>query len=237
MTLSRVNILSPNYSSRGGSRVRLIVLHTAEGATTYQSLGSFFSNPASQVSSHVGIDDTPNTVGQYVARDMKAWTAANANPVAIQAELCAFAAWDRNTWNTHPNMLQNCVQWIKEEAAAFGIPIVRLTPQQAQSNGVGICQHSDLGAWGGNHSDCGPGFPLDDVIMWAQGSQPPPEDDLPLSTDDKNWISKAINDALRQQFAPSGECYGRVRAADNDAIQQNQNNYISWAKTGAEQAK
>src|SRR5215467_2106629 len=101
MALKRVGIPSPNYSSRGGSKVRLIVLHTAEGALTYQSLGSYFANPASQVSSHAGIDDTPNTVGIYVKRADKAWTAANANPYAIQAELCAFAEWDSAEWNKH----------------------------------------------------------------------------------------------------------------------------------------
>ena len=40
MALTRVWLPSPNYSGRGGSSVRLIVLHTTEGAQTYQSLVS-----------------------------------------------------------------------------------------------------------------------------------------------------------------------------------------------------
>ena len=40
--LKRVWIPSPNYSSRGGAGVRLIVIHTAEGARTIESLGSYF---------------------------------------------------------------------------------------------------------------------------------------------------------------------------------------------------
>lgn len=176
MPLNRVWIPSPNYSSRSGAKVRLIVLHTAEGATTYQSLGNYFSNASSQVSSHVGIDDTPNTVGEYVRRDMKAWTAANANPVAVQAEICAFARWDTATWHQHPNMLQTVAAWMREEANNYKIPLVRLTSAQAQSNGVGVCRHMDLGTWGGNHSDPGNGFPIDEVIAMAGGSitpQPP----------------------------------------------------------------
>lgn len=181
MTLSRVRILSPNYSSRGGSRVRLIVIHSSEGAQTYQALGNFFKNPSSGVSSHVGIDDTPNVIGEYVDRNAKAWTAANANPVAVQAELCtpsgASVGWSTAVWNSHPVMLQNLAQWIKEEAAVFGIPLVLLTPQQATSNGVGICQHRDLGSWGGGHVDCGPNFPIADVIRMAQGvPEPTPEE-------------------------------------------------------------
>jgi len=170
MSLNRVQIPSPNYSSRSGSRIRLIVLHTAEGATTYQSLGNYFKNPSNQVSSHVGIDDTPNTVGEYVARANKAWTAANANPVAIQAELCAFAAWSPSEWQNHQVMLQNCAQWIAEESAFFGIPIQALTPAAAQGNGIGICQHIDLGAWGGGHVDCGPNFPYEQVLEMASGT-------------------------------------------------------------------
>ena len=183
MSLNRVVIPSPNYSSRSGSSVRLIVIHTAEGATTIQSLGAFFANPSSQVSSHTGVDDTPNTVGEYVQRSMKAWTAANANPVAIQTELCAFASWTSAQWNQHPTMLQNCAKWIAEEAAYFNIPIVRLTPAQAQSNGRGVCGHVDLGNWGGNHWDPGPNFPMDQVIAMAQGNTPPTPTPPPTEDD------------------------------------------------------
>src|SRR5262249_48456046 len=151
MALKRVAIPSPNYSSRGGSSVRIIVLHTAEGATTIESLGSYFASTSSGVSSHTGIDDKKGVIGEYVQRQNKAWTAANANPVAVQTELCAFAKWSSNQWSQHPNMLDNCAQWIAEESKAFGIPITKLTAQQAQGSGCGICQHSDLGSWGGGH--------------------------------------------------------------------------------------
>jgi peptidoglycan hydrolase-like protein with peptidoglycan-binding domain len=178
MALKRVSIPSPNYSSRGGSKVRLIVLHTSEGATTYQSLGSFFGNPSSQVSSHVGIDNTSGIIGEYVARGNKAWTSANANPVAVQAELCtpsgAAMGWSAAQWQQQTNMLANTAAWIAEEAAALGIPIVKLSPAQAQSNGAGVCQHSDLGSWGGGHTDCGPNFPIDHVISMAGGVKPSP---------------------------------------------------------------
>jgi hypothetical protein len=173
--LNRIPYPSPNYSSRGGARVTRIVVHTAEGATTIASLGAFFANPASGVSSHVGIDDTPNTVGEYVRRDGKAWTAANANPWSVQAELCAFAAWDAATWASHPVMLENCAAWIAEEAAHYGIPIIALDPAQAQNPAyMGVCQHRDLGTMGGNHSDCGPHFPMAHVLDLAAGRQPQP---------------------------------------------------------------
>jgi hypothetical protein len=171
--LIRDPIPSPNYSGRGGTTVRLIVLHTAEGALTYQSLGAFFANPASGVSSHVGIDDTPGVIGEYVPRSGKAWTQGNANPYSVAAELCAFAAWGPAEWAAHPTMLANTAAWLAEEAAVLGIPLVRLSTAQAQDGrSAGVCAHVDLGAAGGGHWDCGPNFPMDAVIAAAAGGPP-----------------------------------------------------------------
>ena len=178
MTLGRVWMPSPHYSSRGGSGVRLAVIHTAEGALTIGALGNFFADSDSGVSSHTGIDDTPNVVGEYVNRTMKSWTAAAANPYAVQAELCAFASWDRATWLAHPTMLANTTAWLREECAAFGIPWIRLTAAQAQDGrSSGICGHADLGYVGASpgsvpHWDPGPSFPWD-VIMNATPPAPP----------------------------------------------------------------
>jgi len=169
MALKRVWIPSPNYSSRGGAKVRLIVIHTAEGATTYQSLGNFFKNPSNAVSSQVGIDDTPGTVGEYVKRGNKSWTQAEFNPVATSAELCGFAKWGTDVWkNQHAKMLDNCARWIAEEAKYFGIPITKLSPSAAQGSGKGVCAHSDLGSRGGGHTDPGAGFPWSFVIDKAK---------------------------------------------------------------------
>lgn len=190
MTLNRAWIPSPNFTAGYSSR-RLIVLHTSEGAQTYQSLGNFFAESSSQVSSHVGIDDVRGTIGEYVKRSNTAWTAANANPVAVQAEFCtpsgAAANWTASIWkNQHPNMLLNAGDWIAEEAAYWNIPIVSLTPSQAQGSGRGVCQHSDLGAWGGGHYDCGNGFPMDYVIDLAKGGKPSPSP--PTEILDMNYL-------------------------------------------------
>jgi hypothetical protein len=175
MSLKRVQIPSPNHSSRKGAAVRLIVLHTAEGALSIESLGSFFASPASQVSSHCGADDTPNTVGEYVQPAEKAWTVAAFNPISVNLELCAFASWTTSQWMQHPHMLANCAAWIREEAKRFDIPIVKLSDAEAQGSGRGVCQHSNLGVAGGGHHDCGPGFPIDHVLDLARASKPKPK--------------------------------------------------------------
>ena len=104
-------LLEPGRCRRPPDRI-----HTAEGATTIESLGNFFASSSAGVSSHAGADDKVNTVGEYVKRTNKAWTAANANPVAVQLELCGFASWSKSTWHgSHQRMLDNCARWIAEE--------------------------------------------------------------------------------------------------------------------------
>lgn len=167
--LVRKQMPSPNFSSRVNTPVRLIVLHTAEGARTIEELGHYFASSTSNASSHVGADDKKNTIGEYVKRANKAWTQSNANPVSVSIELCAFASWTAAEWDKHPNMLENCARWIAEEAAYFELPITKLTSAQAQGTAKGVCQHRDLGSWGGAHHDCGDGFPIDRVLNMARG--------------------------------------------------------------------
>jgi hypothetical protein len=174
MALNRVWIPSPNYSSRG-SNVRLVVVHTTQGggSDTFRSLGNYFANPNAQVSSHTGIDDTPGEIGEYVRRENKAWTAANANPYSVQAECCAMAEWSPAEWAKHPTMLSNCAQWIAEECGRYGIPVRKLSESEAAAGQAGVCGHADLGFAGNDHWDPGPSFPWADVIRMAQGGTPP----------------------------------------------------------------
>jgi len=165
--MRRISIPSPNHSERTGE-VRLIVLHTAEGARTIQELGHFFQNPAVQASSHAGVDDTPDTIGIYVHTKDKAWACVEFNSVSVNLEQCAFAAWSRDEWLQHPNMLANAAHWVRNQSKHYDIPMVALTPQQAQGSGRGVCQHRDLGAAGGGHSDCGPDYPMDHVLQMAR---------------------------------------------------------------------
>jgi len=70
-------------------------------------------------------------------------------------------------------MLQNCAQWIAEEAKAFNIPLRKLSSSEAQSGAAGVCGHVDLGASGGGHWDPGPSFPWAQVMAMATGGDVP----------------------------------------------------------------
>ena len=237
MSLYRDVMPSPNQSGRGGSGVTRIVLHTAEGALTYQALGNYFASPSAQVSSHVGIDDTPGVVGEYVGRHDKAWTAGDANPWSVQAELCAFAGWGPAEWDAHPTMLENAAAWIAEEAAAFGIPLDLLDDGAAQNAfALGVCQHEDLGAMGGGHWDCGPDFPIGRVLDMARGdaptTSPQPEDDesmiLFIRAENDPAVYRVVGDLSSRVHMPSESAI-----ADSAWAVRQTGGKVSWPPKGA----
>lgn len=203
MALQRIWIPSPCY--HGGSSKRIIVLHTAEGARTYEDLGHYFQNYNNQVSSHVGIDDKRGKIGEYVSRGNSAWTQANYNGAAVSAELCGFASWSTSTWkNDHGNMLRNAADWIAEESKKLGIPITKLTASQAQGSGRGVCQHRDLGAGGGGHTDCGNGFPMDYVLDLARGGTTAAEEPALIAWEDATM--QLVFDAGNPEAAEAPAC-------------------------------
>jgi len=166
-----------SYSSRGGSGVRLVVLHTSAGAHPNSNLGPFIQGN-NGVSYHVSFDNV--TGGQaapecyeYVTRGNKAWANCDHNAHAITGCFCTDAAggsgWSRSQWLAQDRALWNAAKWVREECDYFGIPLVELTPSQAQGGGRGICQHMDLGGSGCGHADCGNGFPMDELIKRAKG--------------------------------------------------------------------
>lgn len=161
-------ISSPNRSRRSGAPVRLVCIHTAEGARTVESLGRYFQNASVQASSHVGIDD--RGIEQYVPYTEASWTLRSGNSVSDNAELCGFARWSRAEWVTqHEQMLRRTAAWIAERCAARGIPLRKLTPEQVRRGEAGVIGHHDwtVGMRDGTHTDPGPGFPWDVVMALA----------------------------------------------------------------------
>jgi hypothetical protein len=65
---------SPNYNSRGGASVHLIVIHTCEGS--YTSCWSWLRNSAAGASAHYVVSESGNEVSQLVAESNRAWHVA-----------------------------------------------------------------------------------------------------------------------------------------------------------------
>jgi hypothetical protein len=184
---------SPNYYSGYTSR-RLITVHTSEGATTNQSLANFITQASAQVSYSISVDNSSkNLLFEYVKPGNSPWSQVNYNQVAVTGCFCtpggASANWSRDHWlNTQRTALENMAQWVKEEASRWSIPLVALNNSQAQGSGRGVCQHSSLGAGGGGHYDCGPGFPMDELIRLAKGGAPAKPEVTETEEDDVGYL-------------------------------------------------
>lgn len=151
-----------NRSSRGGVHPRIIVIHSAEsrnvpGDADLRSLGGWFDNPASKVSSHLGIDDEGKTA-RYVPDADKAWTQAYYNPQALSIELIGRASQSAGAWTDA--QVEKTARWLAFWSKKFGIPLRHSTYR-------GVCKHSDLGAAGGGHHDPGT-FPFKRCLKRAR---------------------------------------------------------------------
>lgn len=174
-------------SPRDGAKVRLVVLHTAEGARTKESLAGYFNNN-SGASAHAGIDATG--ILDMVGRDRAAWTLGAGNPISVNAELCGFARWTRDQWLSsgtadgcvNPRqMIRNAAAWVKRECQALGIPVKVLTIGEVGSGDAGVCDHNayNKAYRAGDHWDVGAGFPWDVFAQDLGGNQ---EDEVSWTT-------------------------------------------------------
>lgn len=77
-------VTSPNHSSRSGTAVREVAIHTMQGS--YAGSISWFQNPASQVSAHYLIRSSDGQVTQMVRESRKAWHVRSHNPHSLGIE-------------------------------------------------------------------------------------------------------------------------------------------------------
>lgn len=149
--------------SQGKSTVRLIVLHTAEGAKDEIELGNFFHGTTAG-SSNAGVGQDGG-YAQYVNYSDTAWTNPPVNANSDTLEMCGFAAWSRSTWLQHTRMLDAAAHWVAWRAAVRQIPIKRVTGHEL-AVGKGVCAHIDVNNvyHDSEHWDCGPNFPWDYLI-------------------------------------------------------------------------
>ena len=134
---------SPNYSSRGGQRVRLIVAHDCEGS--FLGAATWFAVARSQVSAHIILSEDGLRAIQMVAFANKAWHACNVNPFSEGIEAAGYAAKGLGA-----------PEWAALAAiVAFRLRANSIPCQRASAanDWTGYCQHVDLGAMGGGHHD------------------------------------------------------------------------------------
>lgn len=154
---------------RNGAPISLVAVHTAEGATTAQSLEGYLDGPNVEASYHKLIDD--NEVITYLADETQAaWAMLSGNHCSVQLCLTGFAAWPRSEWLAHDHMLHLGAEVAAQWCTRYGIPPKKLTPTQVGADWWGICGHWDwtLGKRDGTHTDPGANFPWDVFIQYVR---------------------------------------------------------------------
>ncbi|MGH3915958.1 MAG: peptidoglycan recognition protein family protein [Pseudonocardiaceae bacterium] len=162
------------YSSRLGERVRLVVLHTSEGARDVASLAAYLNRPGVQASYHGAVDD--QRYEAYVNYSNAAWHLRNGNQESDGLCLCAFVRWSRDEWLRHSRMLELAAAWIAERCLARRVPIRLLSAAEVgdairnDAHPGGVCDHYryTVGTGDGTHTDVGRNFPFDVVMARAQ---------------------------------------------------------------------
>ncbi|WP_072689251.1 N-acetylmuramoyl-L-alanine amidase [Rhodococcus marinonascens] len=155
--------ISPNHSSRHGSRVRLFVLHTQEGGGTAQSLAGYLQRASSGVSYHYSIDD--HTCIDVVDTDRASWSVLDANGYSIN--LCfagSRASQSRQVWiESYGKAIDYAAKLFVQDAKKYGFDARTIGWDELGLGYSGGTDHMGVtkGLGIGNHTDCGPNFPWD----------------------------------------------------------------------------
>lgn len=133
---------SPNFSSRKGARVDLIVLHSTEGG--YGGSVAWFQQSRSAVSAHFVLREDGAEATQMVHLADKAWHACAFNARSIGLECAGFAAKGLAD-----------AEWRAAAAiVAYLLHHLQIPLRFARAGvGPGFCRHFDLGKAGGGHGD------------------------------------------------------------------------------------
>ena len=164
--------------SRGGQKIRLIVIHTMECGETLgkakQVLNWFMGKAAPQASAHYMVDS--NSSFQLVDDGDTAWAVDDfsLNQQSISIELAGSASQTITQWQDaySSSELTIASHLVADLSSKYGIPVVKLSPAEILEGKQGICGHADITAAKqikGGHTDPGINFPW--AVFIAQVSK------------------------------------------------------------------
>jgi N-acetyl-anhydromuramyl-L-alanine amidase AmpD len=164
-----------NQSERRGP-ITAVAIHSTEsqdrpGTTDdLKAIRNWFDNPASQASSHIGIDGQGNTE-LWVHSNKKAWTIGAANSWTLNIELVGRAAQPKAAWEEA--QIRAAARWIAYWAVKYKLPVQhgRVSDVHGQCVCVtpGVITHAEVTAAGfGSHTDPGENFPFDQMLRHAR---------------------------------------------------------------------
>jgi hypothetical protein len=155
---------SPNYNSRGGSAVSLVVIHSCEG--NYAGCWGWLRNTAAQASAHYVVKEDGGEISQLVRESNRAWHVAAAyecsragntqcnkngvstNTFSVGIEHAGFAS--QSSWST--GIIEASAKLTCDISRDHGVPRDRNH----------VVSHGQLQPW--NRTDPGPNWPWNHYI-------------------------------------------------------------------------
>lgn len=129
-------ISSPNFSSRNGASIDMIVMHFTDGPTAQGAISRFL-NPAEQVSAHY-IIDRDGSIYQMVRDSDKAWHAKAANRTSIGIEHVSMPSWGMASAQEASSIA--LVNWL---VATYRIPTARILGHRFAPGNIGTTDCPD----------------------------------------------------------------------------------------------
>ena len=168
MSVRRPPFVQDHVPTHGTRDAKFITLHTTEGIGTVESYAAYFRRTADELGSSFLVEQK-GRVGIYVATlDQRTYHVKGHNSDMIGIEQAGFARTSRNDWLTKYRRQLMATAWtIAWLCDELSIPCILAANNKRQMlHTKGVLQHSQVP--GNDHTDCGPGYPIDQVMEWAQ---------------------------------------------------------------------
>lgn len=183
-------MIKHNFSSRGGVRPVLIVLHQTispdNGWAGVNAIVNYFGRPGPRVSSHFVVAGAKDACAYIVHTGNNAWTQVEFNSRSISIEVTGTQS--QGYYVKGPGRAR-LVKLLAEISHDWGIPLRRASVAGCTVRRSGVIDHVGLGACGGNHSDIKPyRATIDGVIRDAARVN--------------STVSRRINYPTRSHFGP-----------------------------------
>jgi hypothetical protein len=169
------------YTPVGGRRIIWLVLHDMQAPNKggiASAVANYFHTMdvprKNGASAHECIDGS--SVVQCVHDGDVAWAAPDANSLGYHFEMTGYASQSTNDWLDAygHDMLKLAAERVRAKADERGIPIVFRRAPDLVAELPGVTTHYECSkAFGGDHWDPGPGFPMDYFISLVLGQAAP----------------------------------------------------------------
>jgi len=178
MDLNDIAFIQARWFYKGRSKpVRLIIVHDMEAPETDKTAENVARNFAAtdrKASAHYNIDN--NSIVCSVKPDDTAWAAPGANADGIQLEHAGYAKQRVEDWMDPYSLseLKLSAQLTAELCRKYNLPVEFVDSKGLKAGRKGITTHKAVSdAYGGDHWDPGPGFPMDLYLSMVKGEANP----------------------------------------------------------------